>query len=819
MMNIQNRLLSSSLVAAMVVLLGGRLQAASPQLSYILPPGVQRGHEQTITFVGARLKDTQEVLFYDPGVTVKKLEVVDPQNVKVTIDVAKDCRLGEHLATLRTATGLSDYRSFFVGALPGVDEKEPNNGFDQPQPIEQNVCVAGTLQNEDADYYRIHAKKGERLNVEVEGIRLGQAYFDPFVAVLDKNRFELASVDDTILARQDPIASVVIPEDGDYTILVRESSYRGADNCRYRLQVGNFPRPTVAYPAGGKRGEQLKVQLLGDASGPIEHQVTVPADAKADTNLFIEDKSGITPSAVPFRGFADGNVLETEPNDGFEKATVAELPLAMNGLLQKAGDVDFFKFAAKKGQVWEIECYARRIGSPLDPVIYIYNDDQAKTALVGNDDARGQDSYVRWQVPADGNYYIRISDHLNQGGPTYVYRVEMTPVKPSLTITIPRVDRYSQTRQTVVIPRGNRYGTLVMATRNDFGGPIELLQQNLVAGVTATSRPMHPSTTLMPVVFEAPENTAIGGNVVDLRAKLSDPKQPAIEGGFENNADFVLGEPNAAVYINGVVHKVAMAVTEKVPFHLEIVQPKVPIVRNGTMNVKVVAKRDAGFDGAVYVQFPFNPPGVGSAGAVNIDKGKNECLYPINANGDALIGKWPMMVIGAGEIDGQAWVSSQLAELEVADRYVAFDMKRAACDKGQPAQIACTITHNTSFEGKAKAELLGLPPGATADPVEFAKDGKELVFQVKTTKDTPVGSHKGLFCQVTITQNGEPIVGTVGTTELQVTEPPAAAPAAPAAKAEAAKPAAAAPAAPAAKPLSRLEQLRAKAREQNGKKP
>ena len=171
-----------------------------------------------------------------------------------------------------------------------------------------------------------------------------------------------------------------------------------------------------------------------------------------------------------------------------------------------------------------------------------------------------------------------------------------------------------------------------------------------------------------------------------------------------------------------------------------------------------------------------------------------------------------MMVIGAADINGQAWVSSQLAELEVADRYVTFDMKRSACDKGQPTQIQCTLAHNTPFEGKAKAELLGLPPGVSADPVEFTKETKELAFQVKTTKDTPVGSHKSLFCQITITQNGEPIVCTVGTTELQVNEPPAAAPA-PAPKADAAKPATPPPA---AKPLSRLEQLRAKAHHQDG---
>ena len=804
------QLLTGCFAAAVVSLSGSHIEAASPQLSYVLPPGVQRGHEHVLMLTGARLADVEEALLYQSGVTVKKVEPVDAQNVRVTIAVAPDCRLGEQLIQLRTRTGISDYRSFFVGALPSVDEKEPNSSFDEPQPLEANVCVAGVLQNEDADYFRVRALKGQRLSVEVEGIRLGQAFFDPFLAILDKNRFELASVDDTVLAKQDCFLSLVIPEDGEYTILVRETSYRGADNCRYRLHVGNFPRPTVAYPAGGKRGEQVKVQFLGDGAGPIEREVLVPADPQANQEQSVEDEHGVTPSAVPFRSFADGNILEVEPNDAFETATVAELPLALNGRLEKQGDVDFFRLTAKKGQVWEIECYARRIGSQADPVINVYKAD--KTSLVGNDDARGQDSYIRWPVPEDGEYYVRINDHLAQGGDTYVYRVELTPVAPSLKLGIPRVDRYSQTRQTIIVPRGNRYGTLILGTRADFGGPIELKSDDLIQGVSMTAPPMHPSLNLMPVIFEAAADAPVDGDLVDLRGKLADANQPAVEGGFENFADFVLGEPNAAVYVGGTAHKLAMAVAEKVPFRLEIVEPKVPLVRSGTMNLKVLVRRDEGFDGPIYVQFPFSPPGVGAAGAINIEKGQNEGLYPLNANGDAMIGKWPMMVIGAAEIDGQAWVSSQLAELEIADRYVSFDVNRAACDKGQPTQIQCTVTHNAPFEGAAKAELLGLPPGVSAEPVEFTHETKELVFQVKTSSATPVGSHKTLFCQVNITQNGEPIVGSVGTTELQVNEPPAAAPAV-----EAAKPAE--PAAAPPKALSRLEQLRAKVLHPEEKKP
>lgn len=797
--------LLTACIATTVAILTSEIDAASPQLSYVLPPGVQRGHEHVLTLTGARLADVEEALLYQAGITVKKVEPVDAANVRITVDVAPDCRLGEQLIQLRTRSGVSDYRSFFVGALPSVDEKEPNSSFEEPQPVELNHTVAGVLQNEDADYFKIKAVKGQRLSVEVEGIRLGQAFFDPFLAILDKNRFELASVDDTVLAKQDCFLSVVIPEDGEYTILVRETSYRGADNCRYRLHVGNFPRPTVAYPAGGKRGEQLKVQFLGDGAGPIERDVLVTADPKASHEQIVQDEQGVTPSAVPFRHFSEGNVMETEPNDAFETSTVAELPLALNGRLEKNGDVDFFKLTAKKGQVWEVECYARRIGSQVDPVVNIYKADKAN--ILGADDARGQDSYMRWAVPEDGEYYVRINDHLGQGGEAYVYRVEMTPVTPTLKLGIPRVDRYSQTRQTIVVPRGNRYATLILGTRTDFGGPIELNSQGVIPGVTMTTRPMHPSMTLVPVVFEAAADAPIDGDLVDLRGKLADVNQPnlAVEGGFENYADFVNGEPNAAVYVSGIANKVPIVVAKEVPFHLEIVQPKVPLVRSGTMNLKVIVKRDEGFDAPIYVQFPFTPPGVGASGAITIEKGVNEGLYPLNANGDAMIGKWPMIVIGAAEIDGQAWVSSQLADLDIADRYVSFDVKRAACDQSQVAQVLCVITHNTPFEGNAKAELLGLPPGATADPVEFTHGTAEIAFQVKTTEGTPVGSHKSLFCQVSITQNGEPIVGTVGASELQVNAPPAAAPAPPTEAAKPAEPAAAPP-----KPLSRLEQLRAK---------
>ena len=47
-------------------------------------------------------------------------------------------------------------------------------------------------------------------------------------------------------------------------------------------------------------------------------------------------------------------------------------------------------------------------------------------AIAGNDDSGGPDSYLRFAVPADGDYLISVHDHLKAGGADYAYRVEIT---------------------------------------------------------------------------------------------------------------------------------------------------------------------------------------------------------------------------------------------------------------------------------------------------------------------------------------------------------------------------------------------------------
>ena len=65
------------------------------------------------------------------------------------------------------------------------------------------------------------------------------------------------------------------------------------------------------------------------------------------------------------------------------------------------------------------------------------------------------------------------------------------------------------------------------------------------------------------------------------------------------------------------------------------------------------------------------------------------------------------------------------------------------------------------------------------------------MFHLKTDKASPAGNHGTLFCQVVVTQNGEPIVHNIGTGTLRIDVPLP--PKAAASAVAAAKPAAAPP--------------------------
>ena len=77
---------------------------------------------------------------------------------------------------------------------------------------------------------------------------------------------------------------------------------------------------------------------------------------------------------------------------------------------------------------------------------------------------------------------------------------------------------------------------------------------------------------------------------------------------FTSTVELVLGQNNVPFWTR-TVDSLAVAVTEEARFWIEIVEPKVPIVRGGSMDLKVVARRKPGFTARSRSRSSGTPPG------------------------------------------------------------------------------------------------------------------------------------------------------------------------------------------------------------------
>ncbi len=790
--------------------------AAYPEFNSIQPRGGQRGKDVEVTFSGNRLADAEEIISYNPaGIKALEFKAENPTTLKVKLHIEANCQLGEQLFRVRTKSGLSYARNFFVDQFPDVAEKEPNTLLEEAQPITTGVTITGTARNEDTDYYKIEARKGERISVEVEGIRLCTNFWDPYLAIMNSKKFELATCDDSPLGIQDGHASVIIPEDGTYYIEVRDSSYAGNDGAQYRVHVGSFPRPTVAFPPGGKAGTEVEVTYLGDVGGPIKEKVTVPNTPGEVLPLFAKANNLSAPSPNPFRITNLDNTLEAEPNNNHaeakKNAAPPALPMAFNGIIEKADDEDWFKFTAKKGERYDLMVYARGIRSPLDPVLELFNKDGG--GINGNDDnGANPDSKIGgWQVPEDGEYYIRVRDHLKRGGADYVYRVEIAPPEAGLSTYIARYDRNdSQQWVQTAIPRGSRHAIQVHVDRTGVGGDVGFDCANLPPGVKMETEVIPGAVAEHIMIFSAAPDAPLGASLLQMKPKLTDPKAPVVPGRWMNNIEFIQGEPNNTPYVVSRQKLYPVAVVEELPFTLDLVPPTVPIVQSGTMNLKVKVKRKEGFKAAITVRMLWNPPGISAPGTIAIPENQSEADYQITCDGGAPANTWKIAVRGETDAgQGAIYCSSALTPITVAPPYFTMKMEMASTEQGKPTELFCKLEVKKPWQGKAKVNVFGLPAKTSTKEMEIGAEDKELRFPVTTAADSPVGKHQNLFCQAIVMENGVPIPHTIGQGGvIRIDPPPPAPPPAAVAKTEAPKPAAA-PAAPAApKPLSRLEQLR-----------
>jgi hypothetical protein len=759
----------TALPLAAALLLPLAAAAAPPTVESVAPAVGQRGTEFTLTLTGARLTGAEELLLYEPGVVCTRLAAASPSEVTATLRAASDCRLGTYSFRLRTRGGASEVRTFRVTPFPVVAEKEPNDRPRQAQPVPLNVSVAGVIESGGVDCFAVTLKKGQRLAAEVEAVRLGGELTDAVVTILGPDGRELGTVDDTPLFHQDPFITLLAPEDGVYIVQVRETNYGGGDTSRYVLHVGTFMRPAAVFPAGGQAGTEAKVRLLGDAAGERTQTVKLPASADGFA-FYPTDGTVAAPTPNPFRVSPFPNVIEAEPNDEPRQATPSPhgWPVAFNGVLDRPGDMDHFRFRAAKGDVIDVQAFAFRIGSPLDTVVAVL--DPSGAVLAANDDDETHDSRVRVTIPADGEYTVRVADKKKGGGPAFLYRLELDRPRVGLTSFLASPVRKSQERQVIAVPRGNRVTAYLGVRRDGFEGPVTLTLGELPPGVKATVGMIPAGEYLVPVLFEAAADAPVGGRLVELNGVGGDARKP-IRGGFRQQVNLTPG-PGDSSFQSVTLSRLPVVVSEEGPLSVALDPPSCPFAVDGTLDLTVKVTRAKDFTEPVELSFPCLPPGVEAPTTVVVSPEKREAVVTLIAHPSAEVGDWRLaveakpaaaaagrrdpLVAGAGNTirrrrrmtEGVLPVSSQLLAVKVAVPPLKGRFLSAAAEQGKAVNVTCQLDFAASLPGPFTAKLVGLPPRATAEPVELKPGAKQVEFRVAVDASTPTGEHPSLVCEL-----------------------------------------------------------------------
>ncbi len=220
------------------------------------------------------------------------------------------------------------------------------------------------------------------------------------------------------------------------------------------VALAESPAVTTLFPSGIQQGTTAELKLTGKpGTQPVSvwsttaglgefklsekgDQLTLTASAEAKPGLHwirFYNPEGATPLLPIIVGVLP-EISEEEPNNStIDAKSAIELPVVMNGILHKGGEVDTYAVTLDEGErlIASVDALAT-LGSPMDSALQILN--AAGFVVAHNDDDHGFDPLIAFTAPQDGNYFVRIfcfpsapNSTINfAGGATSIYRLSLT---------------------------------------------------------------------------------------------------------------------------------------------------------------------------------------------------------------------------------------------------------------------------------------------------------------------------------------------------------------------------------------------------------
>ena len=472
------------------------------------------------------------------------------------VTVAPDAKPGRREIRVITKRGISNAMPFYVGQMPEVARKamktcrKPVLGKEYltqskrpPEEEEMRITVPcttnGQLAAGEVNRYRFEASKGQRLVITAKARQLipyvadgVPGWFQAVLRLHDSGGKELAYNDD-FRFHPDPVLYFEVPEDGEYVLTINEALFRGRESFVYRITIGELPFVTSIFPLGARVGEPVKIEMNGwnlekaTLSAP-------PQDAKPGRHLLAATNGKLVSNYVPFALDTLPECLDNDSNDEPSTAQKVNLPIIVNGRMDRPGDWDVFEVEGKAGETIVAEVHARRLGSPFDSFVKVTGADGKVIAL--NDDhydaASGlntdhADSYLMVKLPADGKYFIHLGDTRRHAGKEYAYRLRISQPQPDFVL------RLIPAR--IVIRSKASAAVTVYAIRKDgFDGPIKLSFKDLPQGLESSGATLAANTEVVGLTvkttladMEKPVNLTVVGSATIGDAEVVHEAMPA----------------------------------------------------------------------------------------------------------------------------------------------------------------------------------------------------------------------------------------------------------------------------------------------------
>jgi hypothetical protein len=744
------------IVFALAGFFGGRVvwaaesPAIPPAITRFSPVGLQRGSTATFTVEGRNLGGLTNVLFDAPGLSAKLISITDipepPQKIRVNVDTSalvprgtkQEAKLeitasmsvmpGIHWYRIQTELGTSNLMAFDVGALPEVQHEEKKDWSDSqagPQMVKLPATLEGTLSKPgEADSFSFEARAGQELVFQVVAEPLGSKLRSELKledsaghTVAEAGKYDLKS---------DALLIVKVPADGKYTVSIGDRERSGGDDHFYRLRCGQLPYITSVFPMGVQAGKPAQVSIAGvNLGGVHELIVTPPAKANGWHTMPITAKTpaGISINQVKLAVGDTPEILEAEPNDTVAQAERVAVPVTINGHIWKEGkggspDQDNFRFSARKGESLTIEVAAARLGSPLDSVIEVLDDQghaipratvrclaETFTTLSDRDSRRPYFRLIN-QEGLHVNDYIMIGDELDQ--------IAYIPDQPDADVEVKGL--------------GDQRFTYL-----------------------GTSPSVHPVNTpvyraeLLPPNAKFPSNGLPVFNLV----YRSDDGGPGF--GADSRLEFVA--PKDGEYIlnlkdvrgdQGKEFAYRLTIRKSVPDFTITATPANPnIPLGGSAPVTITANRTLGYEGPITLEVQDLSKGITVRPAM-IPAGQESASIIFQAGEGVAASQRAesFRIVGKALIDGREVerVANPDMPLQMAavmpppDVVVSAEEKEISIQPGQTITVTLHVRRQNGYKGRVPCRVLNLPPGVRE--VNVGLNGILVTEQETSTKFT-----------------------------------------------------------------------------------